>query len=70
MKYRERFIVQDLESHDFIYPDPFGDLGFTQNLKSAGQFESYEDAFNAGTDEIGGGFQIFAFFVKEDGAKS
>ncbi|RGB12689.1 hypothetical protein CGC62_12355, partial [Neisseria meningitidis] len=24
MKFEERFIVQDLETHDFIYPDPFG----------------------------------------------
>lgn len=66
MKYKERFIVQDLESHEFIYPDPFGDTGFTQNLKSAGHFESYEDAFNAGMDEIGGGFQIFSFYLKEE----
>ncbi|EJU77951.1 hypothetical protein NMEN3081_1618 [Neisseria meningitidis NM3081] len=22
MKFEERFIVQDLETHDFIYPDP------------------------------------------------
>lgn len=64
MKYQERFIVQDLESHDFIYPDPFGDMGFTQNIKAAGQFESYEDAFDAGLEEIGGGFQVFVFYVK------
>ena len=66
MKYKARFIVQDLDSHEFIYPDPFGDTGFTQNLKSAGHFESYEDAFNAGMEEIGGGFQIFAFYLKEE----
>lgn len=66
MKFEERFIVQDLETHDFIYPDPFGDVGFTQNIKSAGQFESYEDALNLGINEIGGGFQIFQFFVKSE----
>lgn len=66
MKYEERFIVQDLETHEFIYPDPFGDVGFTQNLRSAGHFESYEDAFNAGVIEIGGRFQIFQFFVKSE----
>ena len=66
MKYEERFIVQDLETHEFIYPDPFGDVGFTQNLKSAGHFESYEDALNSGISEIGGGFQIFQFFVKSE----
>lgn len=62
MKFEERFIVQDLETHDFIYPD----VGFTQNIKSAGQFESYEDALNSGINEIGGGFQIFQFFVKSE----
>ena len=66
MKFEERFIVQDLETHEFIYPDPFGDVGFTQNLKSAGHFESYEDALNSGISEIGGGFQIFQFFVKSE----
>ena len=66
MKYEERFIVQDLETHEFIYPDPFGDVVFTQNLKSAGHFESYEDALNSGISEIGGGFQIFQFFVKSE----
>lgn len=65
-KYQQRFIVQDLENHDFLYPDPFGGLGFTSNLKSAGQYETYEDALQAGIDEIGGGFQIFSFYVKED----
>ena len=64
--YEKKFIVQDLESHEFLYPDPFGDIGFTANLKSAGQYESYEDALQAGADEIGGEFQIFAFYqVKE-----
>ncbi|HHL3633672.1 hypothetical protein [Neisseria polysaccharea] len=66
MKFDERFIVQDLETHEFIYPDPFGDVGFTKNLKSAGHFESYEDALNSGINEIGGRFQIFQFFVKSE----
>ena len=35
-KFEQRYIVQDLESHEFIYPDPFGDIGFTANLKAAG----------------------------------
>ena len=43
-KYQQKFIVQELENHEFIYPDPFGDIGFTPNIKSAGQYESYEDA--------------------------
>ncbi|MDO4226834.1 hypothetical protein [Neisseria sp.] len=64
VKYEQRFIVQDLENHDFLYPDPFGDVGFTSNLKAAGQYETYEDALQAGVDEIGGEFQIFAFYQK------
>lgn len=66
MNFQERFIVQDLETHEFLYPDPFGDTGFTQNLKSAGHYESYEGALNAGVDELGGNFQIFAFWLKAE----
>ncbi|PJO08489.1 hypothetical protein CRG49_012770, partial [Neisseria sp. N95_16] len=51
-KYQQKFIVQELENHEFIYPDPFGDIGFTPNIKSAGQYDSYEDAFNAALEEI------------------
>ena len=39
-KYQQKFIVQELENHEFIYPDPFGDIGFTPNIKSAGQYEA------------------------------
>ena len=65
-KYQQKFIVQELENHEFIYPDPFGDIGFTPNIKSAGQYESYEDAFSSAIEEIGGEFLIFSFYVKED----
>lgn len=65
-KYQQKFIVQELENHEFIYPDPFGDIGFIPNIKSAGQYDSYEDAFNAALEEIGGEFLIFGFYLKED----
>lgn len=65
-KYQQKFIVQELENHEFIYPDPFGDIGFTPNIKSAGQYESYEDAFISAIEEIGGEFLIFSFYTKED----
>lgn len=65
-KYQQKFIVQELENHEFIYPDPFGDIGFTPNIKSAGQYESYEDAFNSAIEEIDGEFLIFSFYTKED----
>ena len=65
-RYRQKFIVQELENYEFICPDQFGDIGFTQNLKEAGQYESYEDAFNAGLEEIGGHFQVFSFYIREE----
>lgn len=65
-KYEQRFIVQDMETHEFLYPDPFGDTGFTPHLRSAGQYESYEDALQAVFDEIGGDFQIFSFYIKPE----
>ena len=65
-KYQQKFIVQELENHEFIYPDPFGDIGFTPNIKSAGQYESYEDAFSSAIEEIGVEFLIFSFYTKED----
>ena len=40
-KYEQRFIVQDLENHEFLYPDPFGDIGLTPNIISAGCYESF-----------------------------
>ena len=64
--YEQRFIVQELENHEYLYPDPFGDIGQTPNIKSAGCYESYEDALNAGVEEIGGEFTIFSFYVKLD----
>uniref|UniRef100_A0AAU8B2W8 Phage associated protein n=1 Tax=Dulem virus 50 TaxID=3145761 RepID=A0AAU8B2W8_9VIRU len=65
-RYQQKFIVQELENHEFIYPDPFGDIGFTSNIKSAGHYDSYEDAFNAAMEEIGGEFLIFGFYLKEE----
>ena len=65
-RYQQKFIVQELENYEFICPDQFGDIGFTQNLKEAGQYESYEDAFSSALEEIGGEFVIFGFYEKED----
>lgn len=65
-RYQQKFIVQELENYEFIFPDQFGDIGFTQNLKEAGQYENYEDAFNAGLEEISGHFQIFSFYIREE----
>ncbi|CBN87505.1 hypothetical protein NEILACOT_05677 [Neisseria lactamica ATCC 23970] len=64
--YQQKFIVQELENYEFIFPNQLGDIGFTQNLKEAGQYENYEDAFNAGLEEIGGHFQIFSLYIREE----
>lgn len=63
--YHERYIVQDLETYEFLKPDEFGSVDQTPYLSMAGQYQSYEDAFNAGVDEIGGQFTVFKFFVNE-----
>lgn len=65
-KYQQKFIVQEMENHEFIYPDPFGDIGFTPNIKAAGHYDTYEDAFNSAMEEVGGDFLIFGFYLKED----
>ena len=65
-RYQQKFIGQELENPEFISPDLFGDIGFTPNIKSAGKYESYEDAFSSALEEIGGEFVIFGFYEKED----
>ena len=65
-QYVEKYIVQDLETHEFLFPDPFGDVGQTPNIKSAGHYDSRDDAINAGVEEIGNEFVIFSFFVRSE----
>ena len=61
-QFEEKYIVQDLETHEFLYPDPFGDVGQTPNVKSAGHYDTREDALNAGVEEIGIGIGIWVRF--------
>ena len=65
-QFEEKYIVQDLETHEFLYPDPYGDVGQTPNVKSAGHYDSREDAINAGVEEIGNDFVIFPFFLRAE----
>lgn len=58
----ERYIVQDLDSFEFLYPDPNGDIGQTPYLKTAGRFESREDALQAGIEETSGQFSVLRVF--------
>lgn len=63
--YQERYIVQDLETFEFLKPDEMGSVEQTPYLSMAGKYQIYEDAFQAGVDEIGGQFAVFKFFVNE-----
>lgn len=58
------YIVQDLETHEFLYPSPDGDVGQTPYLKQAGRFEEYQDAIDAGQD-MGVPFVVFNFYLPD-----
>lgn len=62
--FEQRFIVQDLETFEFLYPDPAGDVGLTPYIKLAGKFETRDDALSAALDELGEQFSIFQFFER------
>lgn len=66
MNYEERFIVQDLETFEFLCSDQEGGFEMTPYLSLAGRFESYDDAFESAIDEIGGSFSIFKFFELQE----
>lgn len=60
-QYVERYIVQDLESFEFLCPDIDGGIATTPYIGSAGRYEEMQDALDAGVEEIGGRFSIFKF---------
>lgn len=59
-----KYIVQDLETCEFLYPSPDGDVGQTPYIKQAGHFEEMQDALDAGED-LGAPFAIFTFYLPE-----
>ena len=63
-QFQEKYIVQDLETHEFLYPEPYGNVGLTPNIKSAGHYDTREDALSAGLEEIGNEFVLFSFFLR------
>lgn len=64
-RFVKRYIVQDLESGEFLYPEPDGAVGFTVYLKQAGRYEELQDAVDAGVEEIGAQFGLFEFYELE-----
>lgn len=63
--YQVKYIVQDLETFEFLYPDPSGGVGTTPLLNQAGHFEFKEDAIEAGQD-LDAPFAIFTFYLMQD----
>lgn len=61
-EYRERFIVQDFETCEFLCSDGSGGIEQTPYLSNAGKYDDYDSAFEAGLDEIGGQFTVFKFY--------
>ncbi|WP_032138214.1 hypothetical protein [Kingella negevensis] len=57
-----KYIVQDLETYEFLYPSPDGDVGQTPCINQAGHFEEIQDALDAGED-LGSEFTIFTFYL-------
>lgn len=57
-----KYIVQDLETHEFLYPSDDGAVDETPFIHQAGQFEELQDALEAGED-IGSPFRIFTFYL-------
>ena len=56
--------MQDLETHEFLYPSPDGDVGQTPYIKQAGHFDEIQDALDAGED-LGAPFTIFTFYLPD-----
>ena len=65
----ERYIVQDLDTFEFLYPERTGGIGLTPYLKLAGHFSTRADAMEAGIYELGSEFAVFAFFVPQESNK-
>ena len=59
------YVVQSVSTGDFLYLSPeTGDIGHTNLIVNAGCFYNFEDAANAGLEEIGNEneFIVFTFF--------
>lgn len=63
--YQVKYIVQDLETFEFLYPDLFGGVGTTPLIGQAGHFEFKQDAIEAGQD-LGAPFAVFTFYLMQD----
>lgn len=62
-EFEQRYIVQDLETGEFLCSDVLGGISTTMYIKQAGQFDTYDEALELAKDEIDGAFSVFGFFV-------
>ncbi|AUX61475.1 hypothetical protein JF634_10180 [Simonsiella muelleri] len=60
--FKECFVVQDLETFEFLCSDGLGGIEQMPYLSMAGKYDNYDSAFEAGVDEIGGVFSVFKFY--------
>ncbi|WII92503.1 hypothetical protein QEO94_07585 [Kingella negevensis] len=65
MNYVEHYLVQDLETFEFLCPDIDGGVTTTPYIKAAGKYDDMQDAIDAGVEEIDGRFALFIFYEQE-----
>lgn len=59
------YVVQSVNTGDFLYLSPeTGDIGHTRMISDAGLFTDFDEAVEAGIEEIGNQFEfvIFGFY--------
>ena len=59
------YVVQSVNTGDFLYLSPeTGDIGHTRMISDAGLFKDFDEAVEAGIEEIGNQFEfvIFGFY--------
>ena len=64
MSIQRVYLVQSLETFEFLCADEDSLIGFTTDISKAGIFYEYESALESALEEIGERFFIFSFFVK------
>ncbi|UXY78999.1 hypothetical protein OCL41_06130 [Neisseria gonorrhoeae] len=60
------YVVQSVSTGDFLYLSETGDIGHTKLITNADYFYDFEEAVNAGLEEIGNQCEFVVFgFLKD-----
>lgn len=59
---RRVYVIQDMDSGEFLYPSPDGDVGFTKYLRDAGRLEDPEEALETAQINLGNAYVITGFW--------